>query len=326
MKAVVRDSYGTTDVVRIAEVEKPTPTDDQVLVAVKAASVNRADLDALGPRPAFARLFMGIRRPRSHGLGLDVAGVVEAVGPAVTRFKPGDRVFGDLYTFSVGTFAEYACAPERGFREIPDHLSFEEASTLPHAGTLAMQGLRMRSGRTLKPGDKVLIDGASGSVGPFAVQVAKSMGAEVTGVTSTSKLELVRSLGADHVIDYTTTDYTKTGERFDWIVAVDAHHPIRTARRALRPNGVYLTLGGNTAAIIGGVVLGPLASLGSDRWSGLMLWWKPFNADDMARLTGLIAEGKVKPVIERTYTLDGAIDALRHVEAGRAMGKVVILP
>jgi len=326
MKAVVRDSYGTTDVVRIADVEKPTPTDDQVLVAVKAASVNRADIDALGPRPAFARLFMGIRRPRSHGLGLDVAGVVEAVGPAVTRFKPGDRVFGDLFTFSIGTFAEYACAPERGFRAIPDHLSFEEASTLPHAGTLAMQGLRMRDGRTFKAGDKVLIDGASGSVGPFAVQVAKSMGAEVTGVTSTAKLELVRSLGADHVIDYTTTDYTKTGERYDWIVAVDAHHPIRTARRGLRPNGVYLTLGGNTAAIIGGVVLGPLASLGSDRWSGLMLWWKPFNADDMARLTGLIAEGKVKPVIERTYTLDEAIDALRHVEAGRAMGKVVIVP
>ena len=326
MKAVVRDRYGTTDVVRIAEVEKPTPTDDQVLVAVKAASVNRADIDALGPRPAFARLFMGIRRPRSHGLGLDVAGVVEAVGPAVTRFKPGDRVFGDLFTFSIGTFAEYACAPERGFRAIPDHLSFEEASTLPHAGTLAMQGLRMRDGRTFKAGDKVLIDGASGSVGPFAVQVAKSMGAEVTGVTSTAKLELVRSLGADHVIDYTTTDYTKTGERYDWIVAVDAHHPIRTARRALRPSGVYLTLGGNTAAIIGGVVLGPLASLGSDRWSGLMLWWKPFNADDMARLTGLIAEGKVKPVIERTYRLDEAIDALRHVEAGRVMGKVVILP
>ena len=326
MKAVVRDRYGTTDVVRIADVEKPTPTDDQVLVAVKAASVNRADIDALGPRPAFARLFMGIRRPRSHGLGLDVAGVVEAVGPAVTRFKPGDRVFGDLFTFSIGTFAQYACAPERGFRAIPDHLSFEEASTLPHAGTLAMQGLRMRDGRTFEAGDKVLIDGASGSVGPFAVQVAKSMGAEVTGVTSTAKLELVRSLGADHVIDYTTTDYTKTGERYDWIVAVDAHHPIRTARRALRPSGVYLTLGGNTAAIIGGVVLGPLASLGSDRWSGLMLWWKPFNADDMARLTGLIAEGKVKPVIERTYTLDEAIDALRHVEAGRAMGKVVILP
>jgi NADPH:quinone reductase-like Zn-dependent oxidoreductase len=326
MKAVVRDSYGTTDVVRIEEVDKPVPTDDQVLVAVKAASVNRADLDALGPRPAFARLFMGIRRPRSHGLGLDVAGVVEAVGPGVTRFKPGDRVFADLYPFAIGTFAEFACAPERAFQAIPDHLSFQHAATLPHAGTLAMQALRMRSGRTIKPGDKVLIDGASGSVGPFAVQIAKAMGAEVTGVTSTSKLDLVRSLGADHVIDYTTTDYTKSGERYDWIVAVDAHYPIRRVRRALRPNGVYLTLGGNSSAIFGNLVLGPLASLGSDRWSGLMLWWKPFNADDMARLTQLIAEGKVRPVIERTYTLDEAVDALRHVEQGQARGKVVILP
>jgi NADPH:quinone reductase-like Zn-dependent oxidoreductase len=326
MKAVVRDSYGTTDVVRIEEVDKPVPTDDQVLVAVKAASVNRADLDALGPRPAFARLFMGIRRPRSHGLGLDVAGVVEAVGPGVTRFKPGDRVFADLYPFAIGTFAEFACAPERAFQAIPDHLSFQDAATLPHAGTLAMQALRMRSGRTIKPGDKVLIDGASGSVGPFAVQIAKAMGAEVTGVTSTSKLDLVRSLGADHVIDYTTTDYTKSGERYDWIVAVDAHYPIRRVRRALRPNGVYLTLGGNSSAIFGNLVLGPLASLGSDRWSGLMLWWKPFNADDMARLTQLIAEGKVRPVIERTYTLDEAVDALRHVEQGQARGKVVILP
>ena len=324
MKAVVRDTYGTTDVVRIEEVEQPVPEGDQILVRVHAASVNRADLDALGPRPAFARLFVGVRRPRSHGLGLDVAGVVESVGPAVTRFRPGDRVFADLFTFSIGTFAEYVCAPERAFQAIPEGLSFLEAATLPHAGTLAMQGLRMRGGRTIKPGDKVLVDGASGSVGPFAVQIAKSMGAEVTGVTRTAKLDLVRSLGADHVIDYTKVDYTKTGERYDWIVDTDSHHPIRSVRRALRPNGVYLTLGGNSASILGSLILGPLASVGSDRWSGLMLWWKPFNPDDMARLTQLIAEGKVKPVIERTYRLDEAVEALRHVEAGRARGKVVI--
>jgi NADPH:quinone reductase-like Zn-dependent oxidoreductase len=324
MKAVVRDTYGSTDVVRIEDVPQPVPDGDQVLVRVHAASVNRADLDALGPRPAFSRLFLGVRRPRSHGLGLDVAGVIEAVGPAVTRFRPGDRVFADLFTFSVGTFAEYACAPERAFQVIPDHLSFEDASTLPHAGTLAMQGLRMRNGRTIKTGDKVLVDGASGSVGPFAVQIAKSMGAEVTGVTSTAKVDLVQSLGADHVIDYTKVDYTKTGERYDWIVDTDSHHTIRSVRRALRPNGVYLTLGGDSGDIFGSLVLGLLASLGSDRWSGLMLWWKPFNPDDMARLTQLIAEGKVKPVIERTYSLDEAVEALRHVEAGRARGKVVI--
>lgn len=324
MKAAIRDRYGSTDVVRIEEVERPVPEGDQVLVRVNAASVNRADLDALGPRPAFARLFMGVRRPRRHGLGLDVAGVVEEVGPAVTRFRPGDRVFADLYTFSIGTFAEFACAPERAFQAIPVGLSFLDAATLPHAGTLAMQGLRMRNGRTIKPGDRVLIDGASGSVGPFAVQIAKSMGAEVTGVTSTAKLDLVESLGADHVIDYTTTAYTKTGERYDWIIAADSHHPIRSVRRALRPKGVYLTLGGNSASIVGSLILGPLASLGSDRYSGLMLWWKPFDPDDMARLTQLIADGKVRPVIERTYSLDEAVDALRHVEAGRARGKVVI--
>jgi NADPH:quinone reductase-like Zn-dependent oxidoreductase len=324
VKAVVRDTYGTTDVVRIEEVAQPVPEGDQVLVRVSAASVNRADLDALGPRPAFARLFMGVRRPRSHGLGLDVAGVVESVGPAVTRFQPGDRVFADLFPFSIGTFAEFACAPERAFQAIPEGLSFLDAATLPHAGTLAMQGLRMRGGRTIKPGDKVLIDGASGSVGPFAVQIAKSMGAKVTGVTRTAKLDLVRSLGADHVIDYTKVDYTKTGERYDWIVDTDSHHPIRSVRRALRPHGVYLTLGGDSASIFGSLILGPLASLGSDKWSGLMLWWKPFNPDDMARLTQLIAEGEVKPVVERTYRLDEAVEALRHVEEGRARGKVVI--
>lgn len=324
MKAAVRDRYGSTDVVRIEEVERPEPVGDQVLVRVEAASVNRADLDALGPRPAFARLFMGVRRPRSHGLGLDVAGVVEAVGADVTRFQAGDRVFADLYTFSIGTFAEFVCAPERAFQAIPDGLSFLHAATLPHAGTLAMQGLRMRNGRTIKAGDKVLIDGASGSVGPFAVQVAKSMGAEVTGVASTAKMDLVRSLGADHVIDYTDVDYTKTGERFDWIVATDSHHPIRRVRRALRPNGVYVTLGGDSASIFGSLILGPLASLGTSKWSGLMLWWKPFNPDDITRLTQLIADGKVRPVIERTYPLDEAVAALRHVEEGRAFGKVVI--
>jgi NADPH:quinone reductase-like Zn-dependent oxidoreductase len=326
MKAAVRDRYGTTDVVRVDEVDRPSPVGDQLLIRVVAASVNRADLDGLGPKPAFARLFMGVRRPRQHGVGLDCAGVVEAVGPDASRFKVGDRVFADLFSFGAGSFAEYVSAPERAFLPIPDGLSFEDASTLPHAAVLAVQALRWRDGRTPQPGDRVLVDGASGNVGPFAVQIAKAMGAAVTGVASADKLDLVRSLGADEVLDYAAVDYTRTGERWDWIVDTDSHHSVRHVRRALRPNGTYVTLGGTSVTVFSSMILGPLASIGRDRRMGLLLWWKPFNADDVATLIRLIAEGKVRPVIERTFTLGEAVDALRHVEAGLARGKVVILP
>ena len=232
MKAALQDRYGTLDVVRLTDVDRPVPADDQLLVRVRAASVNRADLDGLGPRPGFVRLFMGLRAPRNHRMGIDVAGVVESVGPTATRFKPGDEVFGDMFSFGQGTFAEYVCAPEKAFQSMPTGMTFEDAATLPHSAILALQGLRLRNGRTIRPGDKVLIDGASGNVGPFAVQIAKSMGAEVTGVCSTAKVDFVRSLGADHVIDYTKVDYTKTGERYDWIVDTDSHHSILRIRRA----------------------------------------------------------------------------------------------
>ena len=239
MKAAYYDRYGPPEVVQIREVERPVPKDDQVLVRVRAASVNRADLDGLKPKPSFVRLFMGLRAPRSHEVGIDAAGVIESVGPGVTRFKTGDEVFTDLFAAGkFGAFAEYVCAREKAFEPIPAGMSFEEAATLPHSGVLALQGLRMRNGRTIKAGDRVLVDGASGNVGPFVVQIAKSMGAEVTGVTSTDKLDFVRSLGADHVIDYTKVDYTRTGERYDWIVAVDSHHSILGVRRAMKPNGV----------------------------------------------------------------------------------------
>ena len=324
MKAAVQDRYGRPEVVRVEEVERPVPPDDQVLVRVEAASVNRADLDALGPKPGFIRPFMGLRAPRNTRVGIDVAGVVESVGASVTRFKPGDEVFADLFSFGQGAFAEYACAREKAFQPIPTGMTFEEAATLPHSAVLALQGLRLRNGRTPKPGDKVLIDGASGNVGPFAVQIAKSMGAEVTGVASTDKLDLVRSLGADHVIDYTKVDYTKAGERYDWIVDTDSHHSLRAVRRALAPNGVYVTLGGGDAAIFGGLIVGPLISLLSRKWSGLMLWWKPFHPADVATLKELIAAGAVRPAIDRRYPLDEVVDALRWVADGRARGKVVI--
>jgi len=324
MKAAVRENYGSPDVVHLTDVDQPVPSGDQVLVRVRAASVNRADLDGLTPRPKFARLYMGLRAPRNHRVGIDVAGFVESVGPTVTRFRPGDEVFGDMFVDGQGAFAEYVCAREKAFESMPAGMTFEDAATLPHSAVLAIQGLRLRSGRTPKPGDKVLIDGASGNVGPFAVQLAKAMGAEVTGVCSTGKVDFVRSLGADHVIDYTNVDYTNTGERYDWIVDTDSHHSILRVRRALRPKGVYVTLGGTSLPIFAGLLVGPLISLFSDRWTGLMLWWKPFNGADVATLKELIAAGKVKPVIDRRFPLSGVVDALRWVDDGHAKGKVIV--
>jgi NADPH:quinone reductase-like Zn-dependent oxidoreductase len=324
MKAAIQDRYGPPDVVRVVDVDRPVPTADQVLVRVRAASVNRADLDGLGPRPGFIRPVIGLRAPRNTRMGIDVAGVVESVGANVTRFRPGDEVFADMFADGQGAFAEYVCAKEKAFETMPAGMTFEEASTLPHSAILAIQGLRLRNGRTPRPGDKVLIDGASGNVGPFAVQIAKSMGAEVTGVSSTAKMDLVRSLGADHVLDYTKVDYTKEGERYDWIVDTDSHHSILSVRRALKPNGVYVTLGGTSLPIFAGMLVGPLISRFSDRWSGLMLWWKPFKTEDVATLKELIAAGKVKPVIDRRYPLSEVVDALRWVNDGHARGKVVI--
>jgi NADPH:quinone reductase-like Zn-dependent oxidoreductase len=324
MKAAVRDRYGPPNVVRLEDVDRPVPADDQVLVRVRAASVNRADLDGLTPRPAFARLFIGLRAPRNHRVGIDVAGVVDSVGAGATRFRPGDEVFADLFAYGQGTFAEFVCASEKAFELMPTGMTFEDAATLPHSAILALQGLRLRNGRMIKPGDKVLIDGASGNVGPFALQIAKSLGAEVTGVCSTGKMDFVRSLGADRVIDYTKEDYTATGERYDWIVDTDSHHSILRVRRALRPNGVYVTLGGTSIPIFASMLLGPLISFASDKWTGLLLWWKPFNPTDVSTLKELIVAGKVAPVIDRAFPLSEVVEALRYVDDGRARGKVVI--
>jgi NADPH:quinone reductase-like Zn-dependent oxidoreductase len=326
MKAALRERYGSLDVVEVREIAKPAPADDEVLVRVRAASVNRADLDGLTPRPQFVRLFMGVRAPRQHRIGLDVAGEVEAVGPGVTRFKPGDRVFGDLFSFGSGSFAEYVSAPERAFLPIPTGMTFDDASTLPHSAVLAIQGLRLRDGRTIERGDKVLIDGASGNVGPFAVQIAKERGAEVTGVTRTEKLDFVRSLGADDVIDYTTTDYTKAGKRYDWIVDTDSHHSVLAVRRALAPGGVYVTLGGTSGPIIASLVVAPFIGRGVGKRMGLLLWWKPFHQPDVDRVSGLIGAGKLRPAIDRRFPLDQVVDALRWVDEGHARGKVLVIP
>jgi NADPH:quinone reductase-like Zn-dependent oxidoreductase len=322
----MRDRYGPPEVVEIREVAKPVPVDDQVLVQVRAASVNRADLDNMYPRWQFLRLFLGLRVPRQRSLGIDVAGVVESVGQKVTWAKPGDRVFADLYEFGQGAFAEYACAPERAFAPMPAGVSFEQAATLPHSAVLALQGLRLRRGRTFKPGAEVLIVGASGNVGPFAIQIAKSRGAAVTGVARTEKLDFVRSLGADEVIDYRSVDYTATGRRFDWIVDVDAHHSVWKWRHSLKPGGAYVAMGGSAGWFGKTLIHGPLLTLLTRRSMGLMLSWKPFNSADVDELKRLMAAGELKPHIDRVFPLSEVVAALRWVDDGHAKGKVVITP
>ncbi|HEV8534340.1 MAG TPA: NAD(P)-dependent alcohol dehydrogenase [Candidatus Limnocylindria bacterium] len=324
MKAAVRDRYGPPEVVKVEDLELPVAYGDEVLVRVRAASINRADLDGLYPRWQFTRLFLGLRRPRTRRLGLDVAGLVESIGPSVMRFQPGDHVFGDLFAFGQGAFAEYVSVRERALAAMPTGITFEDAATLPHSAVLALQGLRLRDGRTVQPGGRVLVVGASGNVGPFAVQIAKSMGADVTGVCSTEKVEFVRSLGADRVVDYTKIDPTMTGERYDWILDVDAHQSLLSWRHALRPKGVYVALGGSTAWLFQGLVLMAVISATVGNRMGLMLWWQPFKAEDVETLKKLIAAGKVTPIIDRRFTLTQIVEALRYVDEGRPRGKVVV--
>ncbi len=325
MKAAMHDRYGPPSVVEVREVPTPTPTGDQVLVRVSAASVNRADLDTLTARWGFTRLFLGLFRPRNPRLGIDVAGVVEAVGPSASTFRAGDRVFADVYGYGHGEYAEYVCAPEKAFMRVPDDMDMESAATLPHSAVLAVQGLRHR-GRTIKPGERVLISGASGNVGPFAVQIAKAFGGEVTGVCSTSKVDFVRSLGADHVIDYTQVDYTRTGERYDWILDVDGHHSVVSARRALPSGGVYLSLGGPGRRMLEYLFVAPFLNRLTKRHAGIKFAWKPFHPADVQYLLDLIAAGKVRTTIDRRFPLDQVADALRQVDEGRATGKVIVLP
>jgi NADPH:quinone reductase-like Zn-dependent oxidoreductase len=322
MKAIVRSAYGTPDVLRLEEVPTPVPGDDEVLVRVRASSVNRTDLESLTGRPAMYRAFMGVRRPRSKWLGLDAAGEVEAVGAGVTRFKPGDRVYADLLYNGNAAFAEFACAREKAWRPIPEGLDFETAATLPASAVLALQAVRGKGG--VQAGQRVLIIGASGSVGIFAVQLAKAAGAEVTGVTSTSKLDLVRSIGADHVIDYTREDYTRSDNRYDRILDTLATRSVVAVRRVLAPNGVYGAFGGRSSAgLLQAILVGPLISLGRKQRLGIV-FGRPNDAADMATVGELTRAGTLVPVIDRRYTLSEVPDALRYFAAGKARGKLMI--
>jgi NADPH:quinone reductase-like Zn-dependent oxidoreductase len=325
VKIAMRDRWGGPEVMEIREVETPVPTGDQVLVRVHAASVNRADLDWMLPKFGwFGRLIFGLRRPRRRTLGIDVAGTVEALGPDAKRFKPGDRVFADVILRGMAAFAEYVCVSERAFQLIPGELPFDEAATLPHSALLGIMGLKPYWGQELRAGDSVMVVGASGNVGPFAVQIAKARGLRVTGVCRTEKMDFVRSLGADDVIDYTTTDYTKSGP-YDRIIDVDGHRSIFGYRKALKPHGIYISMGGNGIWILSYFAAALTFSLNrGGKQLGLMPGWRPFHPDDVAILRDLVLEGAIKPQIDRRYPLSEIVAALRDVHEGRNKGKVVI--
>jgi NADPH:quinone reductase-like Zn-dependent oxidoreductase len=325
MRAIVHDIYGSADVARLDDVPVPVPGPGDVLVRVRAASLNAIDLDYLHGRPAFARLGTGLLRPRLRTLGVDAAGEVEAVGAGVTDLRPGDRVLGDLSTHAHGAFAELACAPERAWIRLAETIAFPDAATVPHAALLAYQGLAGR-GHGVRPGDHVLVDGASGNVGPWAVQLAKAWGAEVTGVCSTAKMDFVRSIGADDVIDYTRDDVTRLGRRWDLILDMTGSHPIAEMRRALARDGRYVMLGGSTPRILGALVVGPVIGLASDKRANLMLWWKPGDPTDLAAVCDLMEAGRIRPSIDRTFPLEEGQAALRYLDERRARGKVVLLP
>src|SRR5436190_665753 len=319
MKAIVRETYGPPDVLVLEEVPLPTLGDGDVLVRVHAASANAGDWHLLRGTPLPFRLVAGLRVPKFKIIGTDVAGHVEAVGQNVTQFRPGDEVFGELSRCGFGAYAEFAAAPEKVLALKPANLSFEEAATLPTAGCTALQGLR--KGR-IQRAQRVLINGGSGGVGMFAVQIAKAFGAEVTAVCSTRNVDVVRSIGADHVIDYTQEDFTKNGQRYDLILAVNGYHSISAYKRALNPEGVYVMTGGSNAQLFQAMLLGPLISRTGRQKMGNSAH-KP-NQKDLIFMKELLEASKVKPVIDRRFPLRDVSDAIRYLEEGHAKGKVVI--
>jgi NADPH:quinone reductase-like Zn-dependent oxidoreductase len=319
MKAIVYHNYGSADVLKFEEIEKPIPADDQILVRVRAVAVNPYDWHYMRGKPYFMRLMSGLTGPKIKRFGADLAGVVEAVGKNVAIFKAGDEVFGCKH----GAFAEYVCAPEKALALKPTSLPFEEAAAVPMAGLTALQALRDSGG--IQPGQRVLINGASGGVGTLAVQIAKSYGCEVTGVCSGRNVEMVRSLGADQVIDYSQKNFTESGRHYDLILDCIGNHPIFAFRRALTPKGTYVGVGGG-----GGDWLGPLTGLltvtvvswfVSQNLTGMIA---RITRQDLVKLAELIASGKMKPVIDRRYTMGEIREAMSYLEEGHVRGKVVI--
>ena len=317
MKAIVYTKYGSPDVLRLQDVEKPSPEENEVLVKVHAASVNALDWRPFTFPLIFVRMMRsGLREPKNKSLGVDVAGRVEAVGATVKQFQPGDEVFG----LSKRAFAELVCVAEDKLVLKPANVSFEAAASVPVAGLTALRGLRDQG--KIQAGQSVLIYGAGGGVGMFAVQIAKALGAEVTGVCSTRNLEVLRSLRADHVIDYTQEDFTKNGQRYDLIIAVNGYRSILEYRRALKSNGIYVVLGGSMAQILQGMLIGPVLSrIGNKK---MRITMANANQNDLVFLKELLEGGKVVPVIDRCYPLDEVTEAIKYLVAGHARGKVVI--
>jgi NADPH:quinone reductase-like Zn-dependent oxidoreductase len=317
MKAIVYTKYGSPDVLELKEVEKPTPKDDEVLIQIHAASVNAYDWHFLTADIFLIRLMGGgLLKPKNTRLGADIAGRVEAVGRNVKQFQPGDEVFGMVR----GGFAEYACALENALALKPPNLSFAEAAAVPMAAVTALQGLRDTG--QIQPGQEVLINGASGGVGTFAVQIAKSFGAEVTAVCSTRNLDQARSLGANHVIDYTKEDFTQRGQQYDLILAANGYHSLSAYKRALTPKGIYVMAGGSTAQIFQAMLLGSwMSETGGKKMGGVSA---KRSQKDLVFLRELVEAGKVVPVIDRRYPLSEAAEALRYLGEGHARGKIVI--
>jgi NADPH:quinone reductase-like Zn-dependent oxidoreductase len=318
MWAVVRSEYGGPDVVRIEQVPKPAPGDDDVLVRVVAASINGSDREAIIGRPAYTRLG-GLRKPRYRILGSDIAGRVEQVGRHISDLKPGDEVLGEVPGYHSG-FAEYVCVPESALVRKPAQLTFEQAAALPQGGAIALQGIRIK-GR-VRAGQKVLINGAGGAAGSFAVQLAKRDGAEVTAVDRGDKADFLRSLGADHVIDYTTEDFTRKGEHYDLVLDTFAHRSVRACARALRPNGTYFFAGGAVRVLVGALFLGPWIRRTEGKRVRLLV--VPQDREVLSMVTALAAERQIVPAIDRCYPMEEAREALRYVCEGHQKGKVVI--
>lgn len=321
MKAIVRDTYGSSDVLELRDIEKPGIADEEVLVRVHAAGLDRGVWHVMTGLPYPIRLAgYGLRAPNNPVIGSDVAGVVEAVGEGVTRFQLGDEVFG----VGKGTFAEYVCAREDKLAHKPANLTFEQAAVVAISGSTALQGLRDH-GR-IEPGQKVLVIGASGGVGTFAVQIAKAFGAQVTGVCSTTKVEMVKSIGADHVIDYTRDDFAEGEQRYDLILDIGGNSSLSRLRRALTPKGTLIITGGETDGKWLGGTDRQIRALALSRFVGQKLgtFISTENHEDMIVLKDLIEAGKVTPVIDRTYSLSEVPEAIRYLEEGNARGKVVI--
>jgi NADPH:quinone reductase-like Zn-dependent oxidoreductase len=320
MKAIVYTKYGSPEVLHLEEVKKPTLSEDQVLVKVYAASINAGDWHLLTADPFPLRLTgVGLFKPKNTILGADIAGCVEAVGRNVRQFRPGDMVFGDIFGNISGSFAEYVSVPECTLVLKPANVSFEDAAAVPVAAVTALQGLREGH---IQPGQKVLINGASGGVGTFAVQIAKAFGAEVTAVCSTRNMELARSIGADHVIDYTKENFSQNGQQYDFILAVNGYQPLSSYKRALTQQGIYVFVGGLPMQILQALLFGSLMSKkGGRKMTSVM---KKANQKDLLFIRDLLKDGKIKPVIDECYPLSKTDEAFRYFGKGHARGKVVI--